>query len=590
MRKIYHLVIPILFFVFAILCAGRASAQLTYNSAFSLGLNITDQGYSIAADAQGNYYITGFHGYWMDANPLGTPFYIYNNGGQDFYVAKYNPSGIMQWAFSLGGIEDDAALKIILDAGNNVYMTGRFKDTVDFDPGTGIASRISHGNFDIFLAKYDNNGNFQWANTIGDSLSDQAFDVAVDGTTNNVIITGVYSSHHMDMDPGSGTHYIINNGNAAFNTGNCFVAAYSQSTGAYQWAFNIGGFGGAGGNRLAVDITGNVYVGGTVSGDSTDFDPGAGSNWIHCANGTYKVFLAKYSSSTSLQWVNGFGGNYGQTANSLAIDNNGGIYQGGYFNSDSMDIDPGPGTYYIHNYPNGVQDIYVAKFNSNNGNLNWGFTVGGYYSEVAQDLVLDNSGHFFITGNYGDTVDFDPGTGVHNLYGQLGSDGYLAEYDTAGHFIDAIPFNGTNGSYQFGLGACIIPPNKVGVTGFFSATSIDFDPGAGIHNLSVNGGNPTWSDAFVATYAYNSVGINGSLSEDNLFSTYPNPVSSELTIQCRSKIEEIKIYDVVGKEVYSSALPIVSTGIQATGFKNGVYFIQVKTGSRIGMKKIMVQH
>ena len=285
------------------------NAQLVYNSAFALGLNINDQGYSITADASGNYYTTGFHGYWMDANPLGTPYYIYNNGGQDFYVAKYNPAGIMQWAFNLGGIGDDAALKIKLDVNNNVYVAGRFKDTVDFNPGAVTASYISNGGYDIFLAKYDNNGIFQWANTIGDSLNEQGWDIAIDAVANNVIITGGYTSHHIDMDPGTGTHIINNNGNASFNTGNCFVAGYSKSNGAYQWAFNIGGFGGTTGYRVTTDNTGKVYVGGTVSGDSTDFDPGIGTNMIYCTSGTYKVFLAKYNSSQTPLWVNGFGGN-----------------------------------------------------------------------------------------------------------------------------------------------------------------------------------------------------------------------------------------------------------------------------------------
>ncbi len=568
----------------------NTNAQLTYNSAFSLGNNANDFGYSIAADASGNYYCTGAVTYWMNANPLGTPYYTTNNGGADIYVAKYNPTGIMSWAIDIGGAGDEAALKITLDGGNNVYITGRFQNTVDFDPGTGTVNRTSNGGFDVFVAKYDENGIFQWVNTFGGPLNDQGLDVTTNPVTTNVIITGGYQSLSMDMDPGSAVQTINNNGNASFNTGNCFVASYTEFSGAYQWAFNIGGFGGATGNKVVTDNSGDVYVGGTVSGDSTDFDPGTGSNWIFNTSNHYKVFLAKYNSSNALQWVNGFGGIYGQTANSLAVDNNGGIYQGGYFNSDSMDIDPGPATYYIHNYPNGVQDIYVAKFNSNNGQLNWAFDVGGYYSEVAQDLVLDNSGHFFITGNFGDTVDFDPGPSSHFVYGSPGSDAYMAEYDTAGHFVSVVPIIG-NGS-DFGIGVCMVAPNKVGVTGFFSTDTIDFDPGPAVHNLYVNGGNTTWTDAFVATYTIGPLAI----EENNFFSlmnVYPNPASRLIVVGYQSSQNEkceLKIFDLLGKELFTCYITKQKKEIDVSQFENGIYFIQLTAGNQTIIQKIVIAH
>ncbi|MCX6275432.1 MAG: hypothetical protein NTV09_09520 [Bacteroidetes bacterium] len=422
-----------------------AQAQFSYYSAFSLGNNANDRGTSIASDAAGNYYCTGMHTYWMDLNPLGTPYYVYNNGTYttDIYVAKYSQQGILQWGFNIGGSGDELVTKINLDATGNIYITGNFQDTVDFDPGSGDASRISRGGTDLFLAKYDVNGNFQWVNAIGDSLDERSYDVIINPDGDHAVITGGYQSVTMDMDPGNGTQLIVNNGNASLNTGNCFVASYATLNGAYDWSFNIGGFGGATGYRIENANASSIFVAGIVSGDSTDFDPGAGTSNVY-SPGNGRIFLAKYSndnSSTAFQWVKSFGGIYGETINGLDVDDSGNPYLGGYFNSDSMDIDPDTGTYFLHNYPNGVQDIYVAKFDTG-GVLNWAFAVGGYYSEVAQDLVVDHTGHLFITGNYGDTVDFDPGPNVFNLTGQLGSDAYLAEYDQDGHFIDAIPFRG----------------------------------------------------------------------------------------------------------------------------------------------------
>jgi hypothetical protein len=565
--------------------AGFSFSQLNFQSAFSLGNNAGDQGFSITADASGNYYATGEVTYWMNANPLGVPFYTTNNGGKDIYVARYNSAGIMQWAFDIGGTGDETPFKITSDAGGNIYITGRFENIVDFDPGSGNASRTSNGGFDIFLAKYDANGNFQWVNTFGGALNDQGMDVTVDPVHANVIITGGYQSLNMDMDPGGGTQIITNNGNASFNTGNCYVAAYSASVGVYQWAFNIGGYGGATGNKVATDNAGNIYAGGTVSGDSTDFDPGNGTSWIYNSASHSKVFLAKYNGSNSLLWVNGVGGNYGQTANSLAVDDAGSVYQGGYFNSDSMDIDPGSGTYYLHNYPGGVQDIYIAKFNAADGSLNWAFAAGGPYSEVAQDLVLDHAGHFFITGNFGDTVDFDPGPAAHNLTGVPGSEGYLAEYDTAGNYISAIPFSSNTG-FQFGIGVCMIPPDKVGVTGFFSADSVDFDPGASIHNLYVNGGNTTFTDAFVAVYSYASTGIQEA-QNDAAINVY-NDYAGYIHINGEFTNANLVIHDTSGKMVFSQ--PGINPGYSVSSAKlsAGLYIVSVITNENVFSEKVPI--
>ena len=579
----------ILLLAFNLIIIQFSFAQLAFNSAFSLGNNANDQGVAIAADASGNYYCTGFATYWMNANPLGTPYYTTNNGGEDIYVAKYNSSGIMQWAFDIGSTGDDAPLKIALDAGSNVYVAGRFTATVDFDPGAGTATRTSNGGTDIFLVKFDSNGNFQWVNTFGGVNNEQAWDVTTDATSTNVIITGGYLSPSMNMDPSGGTQIITNNGHPGFGVENCFVAAYSEFSGSYQWAFNIGGFNGATGHRVVTDNAGNIYVGGVCSNDTLDFDPGPNLFWSYPVTGD-EIFLAKYNSLRIPQWVNRYGGVYGETANSLAVDNNGGVYQGGYFNSDSMDVDPGAGTYYLHNYPNGVQDIYVVKFNSSSGSLNWAFAVGGSYSETAQDLVLDNAGHFYITGNYGSTVDFDPGPNVHQLTGQLGSDAYLAKYDTAGNFMNVIPFNG-NGGTQFGIGLCIIPPNKIGVTGFFSADTIDFDPGPGVYNLFVNGSNPTWTDAFVATYTTGAVGLEENNFPDQ-FIIYPNPADKGFNVQC-SKCHvggQLKIFDAMGKEIYKTTITTLNIELETLNYPNGIYFIQLSTHDKIYNKKIIISH
>ena len=100
------------------------------------------------------------------------------------------------------------------------YVTGYFVGTADFSSTVNLTG---NGQTDIFLAKYNSSGNFIWANTIGGTLDDFVYDVAIVPVAGNVIITGTYKSLTMDMDPSTSTNIISNNGNAAFNTENAFI-------------------------------------------------------------------------------------------------------------------------------------------------------------------------------------------------------------------------------------------------------------------------------------------------------------------------------------------------------------------------------
>jgi hypothetical protein len=73
------------------------------------------------------------------------------------------------WARGMGGINLDAGLSIAIGASGNVYTTGAFSDTVDFDPGTGVYNLTSAGGYDIFVSKLDVNGDFVWAKRMGGS-------------------------------------------------------------------------------------------------------------------------------------------------------------------------------------------------------------------------------------------------------------------------------------------------------------------------------------------------------------------------------------------------------------------------------------
>src|SRR5947207_3293086 len=89
------------------------------------------------------------------------------------------------WAKGIGGAGNDNGNSITIDASGNVYTTGFFEDTVDFDPGAGIFNLTSDsGSDDIFISKLDSSGNFIWATAMGGTGADVGNSITVEASGN----------------------------------------------------------------------------------------------------------------------------------------------------------------------------------------------------------------------------------------------------------------------------------------------------------------------------------------------------------------------------------------------------------------------
>ena len=164
-----------------------------------------DMGTCVATDLAGNIYVGGRYEGIVDFNPgSGVDNHI-SAGLFDCFVSKFDQSGNFLWAKTWGGSGWDDVLGIAVDLSGNVYTTGRFWNTVDFDPGTGVDNHTSGGQVDAFLSKLDSSGNFQWARTWGGSEGDNGAGVAVD-QSGNPYVTGCFTGY-VDLDPGSGSDY-----------------------------------------------------------------------------------------------------------------------------------------------------------------------------------------------------------------------------------------------------------------------------------------------------------------------------------------------------------------------------------------------
>ena len=161
-------------------------------------------------DHQGNVYTTGYFEGSVDFDPgIGTNL-LTSAGLIDIFVLKLDTSGNFQWAKSMGGNSNDAGCSIALDGSGNVYTTGYFLATADFDPGPGTTNITSAGLTDIFISKLDAAGNFIWVKGIGGTYTDRAQSIAVDNL-DNIYTTGFFCET-ADFDPGEGTSTLTSAG------------------------------------------------------------------------------------------------------------------------------------------------------------------------------------------------------------------------------------------------------------------------------------------------------------------------------------------------------------------------------------------
>ncbi|MCX7427645.1 MAG: SBBP repeat-containing protein [Planctomycetia bacterium] len=138
-----------------------------------IGTSDFDSTDSVAVDADGNAYVTGFTGF---IGALGAAGRVY----ADAYVAKFDPSGNLLWSHEIGSSSYDQGFSVAVDATENVYVTGVTE---------GSLGGPNAGDDDVFLAKYDSLGNLLWCEQMGTSAWEWSGSVAVD-RAGDVYISG----------------------------------------------------------------------------------------------------------------------------------------------------------------------------------------------------------------------------------------------------------------------------------------------------------------------------------------------------------------------------------------------------------------
>lgn len=369
--------------------------------ALSFGGTQEDDGRSITSDNNGNIIVTGSFKGLVDFNPDTATYNLTGSGNSGCYILKLDSMGNFIWAnaFSSNGYE--IGKDVAVDRNGNIYTTGIFYNTIDFDPGPGVNNKTSVGNADVFIQKLDSNGNLIWVKTFGGTYSDMGVSIDID-SIGNVYTLGDFKSN-VDFNPGNGINSFNSNGNY-----DIFLNKL-DSSGNFVWNKTFGGQYNDGGSSISLDRFGNIILTGYYN-SSVDFNPNAGTFILSSVNIT-DAFVQKLSTDGSFIWAKSIGGNDYDFGVSVTSDKSGNIYTTGTFNL-TVDFNPNSGTFNKTSFGN--RDVFIHKMDSN-GNYIWVQTIGGTDEDNSSSITLDKYNNIYTLGYFKGTVDFDPDTGITNV-------------------------------------------------------------------------------------------------------------------------------------------------------------------------------
>ncbi|MES2588020.1 MAG: gliding motility-associated C-terminal domain-containing protein [Bacteroidota bacterium] len=313
------------------------------------------------------------------------------NNSKDIFIAKLSNDGDIIWARKDGGNLGDNVYGLTVDSQNNIITTGQFEGIATYGTQTFTSQTnliTNEPSFDIFVAKYDNNGNPLWSKAAYAEFDDRGLAVTTDAS-NNVYVAGQFS------DTINFFGHPINN--QINNAG--FVTKF-DANGNFLWFDKL-----AAGQVLAYDIEIDNQQNVVVTGDFLGQLVVWANESFNIVTNPYsrKIFVLKLSPSGNYIWGKANGSENDVSSRALTIDAADNIYIGGYFRCNFDEYRDSTGT--AHFQSAGFKDIFVSKFSSN-GNLLWKRQAGGQREEICWGIDIKESDKPVITGSYGTNLYF----------------------------------------------------------------------------------------------------------------------------------------------------------------------------------------
>ncbi len=561
MKNIAPFLIPL--FISSILTAQ--SPGLEWARAF--GGKSADGSLDISRDPSGNLFLGGYFIDTADFDPGPANFPLVSKGSSDIFVQKLDDQGQFLWARTMGGPGIDQAMALEVDAGGNIYLSGIFRDSVDFDPGSAAQWYTAVGNFDVFILKLDPAGNLLWVKTLGGVVGDHATALAIN-PAGDLLIAGNYGGT-VDFDPGPGVQLMT-----ASDDRDLYLLQL-DAQGGFKKVQSMGAKGWEQINEIICDPAGQIYLAGGFE-DTTDLDPGSGIVNFISAGGD-DLFVLKLDANGKYLWARTFGGINSDRAYGLTYDAAGNIYVGGLF-MDSVDFDPGQADSILVSA--GSADIYLLKLD-NQGDFVWVRSMGGSGWDAMQCLGIDRDDHLYLGGIFEDSADFDPASPIHYAYSAGDFDAFLQSLDSQGNFrwvatAGSIGSDGVNCLYCDSAGTLFS-------TGEFADT-VDFDPDTTVSQLFSQG----LSDVFLQKIRQDYISLPSMLKLSSL-QLYPNPAHSQFKLELpQAGRLRLSIYAFSGELVWSvegisSQLATIKLSLPA-----GLYLLIAEAGAELYYQNLLI--
>lgn len=483
--------------------AQEMSLEWVYHISGSGGMIITT---AAALDQSENVIAVGAFRDSIEVTTSNGPVKLVSEGLEDLFVAKIDPDGELIWIKQVGGkglmglnggadLSRNDWFSVVTDTDDNVYIAGSYKDTADFDPGSGTAIRSTPsyqgGSFfpgvpgptvfylNGFILKLNSDGEFAWVRTLT-GKDNSAAGIALDPEEGTIAVTG-YFTDSVYFDEAQSTR--LN----ATGPGHIFVAKY-DTAGSLIWTKQMGTSKGKNhGMDIAIDAAGNILTTGLFT-DTVDFDPGTGTaNLVATAAPGPNVFVSKLNRDGEYVWARAMGstgqGSY-SSGFGIATDAAGNVFTTGVFQGVGA-FNPNNPASIIYSISN--QSYFLSKLDAN-GNYGWVKMferINPTSVDNGMSVKTDKNGAVYTAGYFGGSSYFDDDVTQPSreafTSGASSPNPFLIKTDADGNFVWGRQVESDDHSRGFNV---LVGPNgNIYLSGFFSGNA-DFNPSGTPHDLT----------------------------------------------------------------------------------------------------------
>lgn len=526
-----------------------------------------------------------FHG-TDDFDPNSGIFNLTSIASTDIFISKTDTAGHLIWAKQISattlGLSNlfHNSITIKLGANGDIYVAGRFRDTLDIDPSSSVQLLIPSNGGNFYIAKFDTNGNLIWAKQTSSINYLIMFDFEMD-LDGNLYIAGTFNGL-VDFDPDTSILQL----NASLTSQEAFICKYN-SDGHLLNARNFVSSHNSVIYSLAIDVNKNVIISGEFKG-TVEFATGVNIN--NQSPYYSNIFICKLDSLLQYEWVDysiyTASSYHGSSIGSICIDNANNIYFTGEILANSFQFNFDSTLFTIPtSFP--YSSTFIVKCDPN-GNIVWAKTFGNQYHLYNKITPLINTdGLLYINGRYEANSDFDPGLDSA-IYAGAKMFSFIEVLDTAGNFHD-VKIIGSGINNWVNVTEMVNDENgNLYIAGNYGNYSvpIDIDPAASVFNL------PDTNSVFLMKWGFGNYNRLSKVDKEKGLQILPNPMSSNATVLLSQNVNNAKaiIYSSMGQLVneinnISGNSFIISREYLSAGF----YFLKlIEDNKIIDTKKLIV--